>query len=92
MPYVDKPLKRMIQLTTEDWVRYLTLEDPEEPVDYIEMLTEIAAPQAWTKEDRDEAVKKAQEETAKTTRIATTRENTTGALSLKSYFPPLCSK
>ncbi len=46
MPYVDKPLKRMIQLTTEDWVRYLTLEDPEDPVDYIEMLTEIAAPQA----------------------------------------------
>ncbi len=46
MPNIDKPLKRMIQLTTGDWVKYLSLDEPEAPVEHIEILTEIAVPQS----------------------------------------------
>ncbi len=46
MPYIDIPMKRMFQLTTKDWVKYLTINEPAEPVDYYEAVTEIAAAQS----------------------------------------------
>ncbi len=41
MPRIDIPIKRMIMLRAQDWIKYLTLDDGEEEFDSFELETEI---------------------------------------------------
>ncbi len=41
MPRIDIPIKRMIMLRAEDWIKYITLGDGEEEFDSFELETEI---------------------------------------------------
>ena len=45
MSHIDVAMKRMPQLTTPDWIKYITMHEPDESVEHYETVSEIAAAQ-----------------------------------------------